>query len=34
VRTIEEVRKALGTRSSDRPTLIAAHVDPSAYQLG
>jgi acetolactate synthase-1/2/3 large subunit len=34
VRTIEEVREALGTRSSDRPTLIAAHVDPSAYQLG
>jgi acetolactate synthase-1/2/3 large subunit len=34
VRTVEEVREALRARSSDRPTLIAAHVDPTAYQLG
>jgi acetolactate synthase-1/2/3 large subunit len=32
-RTAEEVRRALGARSSERPTLIAAYVDPSAYQL-
>jgi thiamine pyrophosphate-dependent acetolactate synthase large subunit-like protein len=34
VRTVEECRDALGTRSSEAPMLIAAHVDPSAYQLG
>jgi len=33
-RTVAEVRDALRARSSDMPTLIAAHVDPSAYQLG
>jgi acetolactate synthase-1/2/3 large subunit len=34
VHTVAECREALRARSSDRPTLIAAHVDPSAYQLG
>ncbi len=34
VRTVAECREALRARSSDVPTLIAAHVDPSAYQLG
>jgi acetolactate synthase-1/2/3 large subunit len=34
VRTVEECRDALGARSSEAPMLIAAHVDPSAYQLG
>jgi acetolactate synthase-1/2/3 large subunit len=33
-RTVAECREALRARSSDAPTLIAAHVDPSAYQLG
>jgi acetolactate synthase-1/2/3 large subunit len=34
VRTVAECREALQARSSDIPTLIAAHVDASAYQLG
>jgi len=34
VRTVAECRDALRTRSTDRPTLIAARVDPSAYDLG
>ncbi len=34
VRTLAECREALRTRSSEVPTLIAANVDPSAYQLG
>lgn len=34
VRTIAECRAALRVSPSDAPTLIAAHVDPSAYQLG
>ncbi len=34
VRTNAECRDALRTRSTDRPTLIAARVDPSAYDLG
>jgi acetolactate synthase-1/2/3 large subunit len=34
VRTVAECQKALRARSPDAPTLIAAHVDPSAYQLG
>ena len=34
VRTVAEIRDALRARSSGVPTLIAAHVDPSAYQLG
>jgi len=34
VRTVAECQKALRARSPDSPTLIAAHVDPSAYQLG
>lgn len=34
VRTVAECRAALGAGSSDKPNLIAAHVDPSAYQLG
>jgi acetolactate synthase-1/2/3 large subunit len=34
VRTVAECREALRARPSDAPTLIAAHVDPSAYQLG
>jgi acetolactate synthase-1/2/3 large subunit len=34
VRTVDELRNALGARSSEVPTLIAARVDPSAYQLG
>jgi acetolactate synthase-1/2/3 large subunit len=33
VRTVAELRDALRARSSDLPTLIAARVDPSAYQL-
>ncbi len=33
VRTVAECRQALKERSTDRPTLIAARVDPSAYQL-
>jgi acetolactate synthase-1/2/3 large subunit len=33
VRTVAECREALRVRSSQIPTLIAAHVDPSAYQL-
>ncbi len=33
VRTVAECREALRARSSEIPTLIAAHVDPSAYQL-
>jgi acetolactate synthase-1/2/3 large subunit len=34
VRTVAECRDALRAGSSDKPNLIAAHVDPSAYQLG
>jgi acetolactate synthase I/II/III large subunit len=34
VRTVPECRDALHARSSNKPNLIAAHVDPSAYQLG
>ncbi|MDP9252385.1 MAG: thiamine pyrophosphate-binding protein [Chloroflexota bacterium] len=34
VRTVAECRAALQGRPSDAPVLIAAHVDPSAYQLG
>jgi acetolactate synthase-1/2/3 large subunit len=34
VRTIAECREALRDRPSQAPVLIAAHVDPSAYQLG
>ncbi len=34
VRTVGECREALRATSTDAPTLIAAHVDPSAYQLG
>jgi acetolactate synthase-1/2/3 large subunit len=34
VRTVEECRAALHAPPSSAPTLIAAHVDPSAYQLG
>src|SRR5688572_22449889 len=34
VRTVAECRVALRSGSSDAPTLIAAHVDPTAYQLG
>jgi len=34
VRTVAECRDALRARSPEIPTLIAAHVDPSAYQLG
>jgi acetolactate synthase-1/2/3 large subunit len=34
VRTVAECRVALRERASAAPTLIAAHVDPSAYQLG
>jgi acetolactate synthase-1/2/3 large subunit len=34
VRTVAECRVALGDLPSDAPMLIAAHVDPSAYQLG
>lgn len=33
VRTVAECRVALGAPPSGVPTLIAAHVDPSAYQL-
>jgi acetolactate synthase-1/2/3 large subunit len=33
VRTVAECRKALRDRPSGAPVLIAAHVDPSAYQL-
>jgi acetolactate synthase-1/2/3 large subunit len=33
VRTVAECREALRVRSSEIPTLIAAQVDPSAYQL-
>ncbi len=33
VRTVAECRNALRATSADAPTLIAAHVDPSAYQL-
>jgi len=34
VRTVAECQKALRARSLDSPRLIAAHIDPSAYQLG
>ena len=34
VRTVAECRAALRDRPADAPVLIAAHVDPSAYQLG
>jgi acetolactate synthase-1/2/3 large subunit len=34
VRTVTECREALRTRATDAPTLIAARVDPTAYQLG
>lgn len=34
VRTVAECRQALRAGSPDAPNLIAAHVDPSAYQLG
>jgi acetolactate synthase-1/2/3 large subunit len=34
VRTVAECREALRDRPTDAPVLIAAHVDPSAYQLG
>jgi acetolactate synthase I/II/III large subunit len=33
VRTPRELREAFGARSADRPTLIAAYVDTTAYQL-
>jgi acetolactate synthase-1/2/3 large subunit len=33
VRTVTECRDALRATSPDAPTLIAAHVDPSAYRL-
>ena len=33
VRTVAECRAALRDRPADAPVLIAAHVDPSAYQL-
>ena len=33
VRTVAACRDALRARSTDRPTLIAARVEPSAYQL-
>lgn len=34
VRTVPEFREALRAGSSKKPNLIAAHVDPTAYQLG
>ncbi|MEX2047531.1 MAG: thiamine pyrophosphate-dependent enzyme, partial [Chloroflexota bacterium] len=34
VRTVAECREILRARPSEVPTLIAAHVEPSAYQLG
>jgi thiamine pyrophosphate-dependent acetolactate synthase large subunit-like protein len=34
VRTVAQCREALRASATDAPTLIAAHVDPSAYQLG
>ena len=34
VRTLAHCREALRVSPSDAPILIAAHVDPSAYQLG
>ena len=34
VRTVDECRRALRDRPTDAPILIAAYVDPSAYQLG
>ena len=34
VQTVAECRGALRARPSDVPTLVAAHVDPSAYRLG
>jgi acetolactate synthase-1/2/3 large subunit len=34
VRTVAECREALRDRPAQAPVLIAAHVDPSAYQLG
>jgi len=34
VRTVVECRDALRSGSSNKPNLIAAHVDPTAYQLG
>ncbi len=34
VRSVRECSDALRSASADAPTLIAAHVDPSAYQLG
>jgi acetolactate synthase-1/2/3 large subunit len=34
VRTVAQCRDALRSGSSNKPNLIAAHVDPSAYQLG
>jgi acetolactate synthase I/II/III large subunit len=34
VRTVPECRDALRARAANKPNLIAAHVDPSAYQLG
>jgi len=34
VRTVAECREALRDRPTDAPVLIAADVDPSAYQLG
>lgn len=34
VRTVPECREALRAGSSKKPNLIAAHVDPTAYQLG
>jgi acetolactate synthase-1/2/3 large subunit len=34
VRTVPECRDALRATSSNKPSLIAAHVDPTAYQLG
>jgi acetolactate synthase I/II/III large subunit len=34
VRTVPECRDALRAGSTNRPNLIAAHIDPTAYQLG
>jgi acetolactate synthase-1/2/3 large subunit len=33
VRTLEECRAAFRAAPGDRPTLVAAHIDPSAYSL-
>ena len=34
VTSVEECRAALRSPPSDRPRLVAAHVDPSAYRVG